>query len=239
MEIIFAAPSQRSDKKEILDDFDCDVKALKENLRDIAIFNSLLKTRDAILFYIKIIIGLNKINGKIRILDLCAGSADIATYIIDWARKNNKDIEVTAADISKEIIEVAKEETKNYPEIKCETADAFNLNYDKDYFNIIICSQAFHHFSDEDCIKLLKIMNEFSINGFIVNDLRRAWINYAGAFLISRVLNMNYMSKHDAQLSILRSFTKNEFLELGKKAGIKNIKCYSFFLHSIQLVNIK
>lgn len=239
MELIFVAPDKRSNQKEILDDFECDIPTLKSNLRDIATFNSLLKTRDAILYYIKKIIGLNRLDDKIRILDICAGSADIAVYIADWARKNNKNIEITAIDIGEDIIEVAKQETKDYPEIKCEVADAFNLPYDKDYFNIVICSQAFHHFSDEDCIRLLQIMDNFSVNGFIVNDLRRAWINYAGAFIISRLFNMGYMSKHDAQVSILRSFTKEEFLKLGKKAGIKNINCYSFFTHSIQLVSIK
>ena len=79
-------------RKEILDDFVCDIPTLKINLLDIATFNSLLKTRDAILSYVKMIIETKNLRGTINILDLCTGSADISMYIIDWARKNNKTI---------------------------------------------------------------------------------------------------------------------------------------------------
>lgn len=239
MEIVFAGPDKRSDKKEILDDFDCDIPTLKENLKDIATFNSLLKTRDAILAYIKMIIEVKALKGKIKILDLCAGSADIAVHIIDWARNNDKNIEVTAIDIGEDIITVAKEETKDYPEIICQTGDAFNLPFENESFDIVICSQAFHHFSDDSCIKLLKIMYKLCSSGLIVNDLRRAWLNYAGAFIISRVFKMHYMSKNDAPLSVLRAFKKQDLINFSEIAGIKKSHCYSYFTHSLQLVSLK
>jgi len=239
MEIVFLAPEKRSDKKEILDNVQCDIQTLKVSLRDIAKFNSLLKTNDAVLFYIKKIIEEKKLSGKIKILDLCTGSADIPIHIINWSRINNKNIEIIAIDIDKDIIEVANQETKNYPEIICQTKDAFNLNYEEKHFNIVICSQAFHHFSNNDCINILKVMDKLSSDGIIVNDLRRAWINYIGAFLISRLMNMEYMTKNDAPISVLRAFTKKEFISLAEKADIKNIRCYSFFTHSLQLVCLK
>lgn len=239
MEIVFLAPENRSDKKEILDNVQCDIPTLQVSLRDIAKFNSLLKTNDAVLFYIKKIIKEKNLSGKIKILDLCTGSADIPIHIINWSRVNNKNIEIIAIDIDKDIIEVAKQETKNYPEIICQTEDAFNLNYEEKHFNIVICSQAFHHFSNDDCIKILKVMDKLSNDGIIVNDLRRAWINYIGAFLISRLLNMEYMTKNDAPISVLRAFTKKEFINLAEKANIKDIRCYSFFTHSLQLVCLK
>lgn len=237
--MIFFGPKKRSDKKEILDDFVCDIPTLKTNLLDIATFNSLLKTRDAILSYVKMIIETKNLTGTINILDLCTGSADISMYIIDWARKNNKTIKIEAIDIDKNIIEVAKDVTQNYPEITPRVLDAFDLPYQKESFHIIICSQAFHHFSDQDCIKVLKIIYDLCSEAIIINDLRRAWLNYFGAYLISRVFNMDYMSKNDAPLSVLRSFTKEELIELANKAGIKNINCYSYFTHSLQLVCTK
>lgn len=233
------APDKRSDKKEILDDFDCDLPTLRNNLLDIATFNYLLKTRDAILAYVKMIIATKNLSGEIKILDLCAGSADISIHIIDWARNKNKNITIDAVDINNNIIEVAKQETKNYPEINSLVLDAFNLPYESGHFDIIICSQAFHHFNDDDCIRLLKITYDLCSQGIIINDLRRAWVNYLGAYFISRVLDMNYMSKNDAPLSVLRAFTKKELIDLAKKSGIENINCYSYFTHSLQLVCIK
>ncbi|MBC7474155.1 MAG: methyltransferase domain-containing protein [Candidatus Sericytochromatia bacterium] len=233
------APSQRSNKLEMLDTIDCKPEHLKLNLREIAKFNSVLKTRDAILSYVKLIIEINKLSGQIKILDLCAGSADIPVFIIDWARKNNIDVKITAIDIGEDIIRIAKEETVDYPEIESLAADAFNLPYSENSFNIVICSQAFHHFKDEDCIRLLKIMYQLCSNGIIVNDLRRAWINYLGAMTLTRLWNFSEMGLNDAPLSVLRAFTKEEFLELGKKAEIPNIKCHSFFTHSLQLVAYK
>lgn len=237
--MFLVAPSERSDKLELLDTLDCDIPSLRDNLRDIAKFNSFMRTRDAVLSYIKMIITTKRLKGQISILDLCAGSADIPVYIIDWGRKNSIDIKLTALDISKDIIFVAKEETKNYPEIDCVIGDVFNLPYENDSFNIVICSQAFHHFNNENCIKVLKIMYSLCSDGIVVNDLRRAWINYFGAILLTKIWNLNYMSINDAPLSILRAFTKDEFAMLGKKSEIPSVKCHSFFIHSLQLVALK
>jgi ubiquinone/menaquinone biosynthesis C-methylase UbiE len=233
------APAQRSDQTEILDNPDCNLQDLKDNLEDIAKFNSFLRTRNAILKYIKAIIAIKGLTGKVKILDLCCGSADIPVFITDWARKAKKDIEILAVDISKDIISVACQEITEYPEIKAETGDAFNLSYGENSFQIVICSQAFHHFSNEDCIRLLKVMYGLCSDGIVINDLRRAWVNYYGAVFLSRAWNLNYMSRNDAPISVLRAFTKEEFSELGKAAGIPGIKCYSYFTHSLQLVAIK
>jgi ubiquinone/menaquinone biosynthesis C-methylase UbiE len=233
------APAQRSDQKEILDDFDCDLKELKDNLEDIAKFNSFLGTRDAILKHIKLIIAIKKPAGKVKILDLCCGSADIPVFIADWARKEKIEVELLAVDIGEDIIKVACQEIIDYPEIKAVTGDAFNLPYEENSFNIVICSQAFHHFKDEDCKRLLKVMYKLCSDGIVVNDLRRAWVNYFGAKFLSVVWNLNYMSRNDAPISVLRAFTREEFTELGKAAGIPGIKCYSYFTHSLQLVAIK
>lgn len=233
------APAQRSDKTEILDNPDCELNVLKENLKDIAKFNSFLRTRNAVLKYIRLIIQLKKLTGKIKILDLCCGSADIPVFITDWARKEKIEIEILAIDISEEIIKIAREEVINYPEIKALTGDAFNLPYNENCFNIVICSQAFHHFNDEDCKKLLKVMYKLCNDGVVVNDLRRAWFNYFGAKILGGIWNLNYMSRNDAPISVLRAFTKEEFTELGKAVGIPEIKCYSYFTHSLQLVALK
>ncbi len=236
---MFPNIDKRSDKKEILDDFDCDFPSLKANLLDIAMFNYLLKTRDAILAYVKMVIETKKLTGEIKILDLCAGSADISIHIINWARKNNKNIKIDAIDIVENIIKVAKDETKSYPEITPLVLDAFNLPYEKESFDIIICSQAFHHFTDENCIRLLRITYNLCSHVVIINDLKRAWINYWGAYLLSYSLNMGYMTKNDAPLSVLRGFTKKELIDLAEKAELENINCYSYFTHSLQLVCLK
>jgi len=232
-------PPFRSEKNEIMDDPACEPDALRQNLREIKRLNQLLGTGWAILRHFQKIVKDQNISGKIKVLDLCTGSADIPILLVNWSRKQGIDLEIISLDINPLIIDFAKEQTLNYPEIKVIKADAFDLPYEANSFDFVLCSQAFHHFSDTDCLRLLKVMHNLCSTALIVNDLRRNWFNYYGAKLLGIILKLNYVTRNDAPLSVLRSFTKKDWKSLANRAKLNNFIIEQHFVHSFQLISKK
>ncbi len=92
---------------------------------------------------------------RVRVLDLATGSADIPRQVADHARAIGATAEIVAVDFQATTIGIARRLSAEYPEIRCECADVLAFAPDEP-FDIVICSLALHHFSDEDAVRLLR-----------------------------------------------------------------------------------
>src|SRR5687768_17123536 len=90
-----------------------------------------------------------KRDDKLRVLDLATGSADIPRLVADHARRVGAETEIVAVDFQPATLETARRLSAGYPEIVCECADVLTFE-SAEPFDIVICSLALHHFSDED-----------------------------------------------------------------------------------------
>ena len=86
---------------------------------------------------------------QMRVLDLATGSADIPRLIADYAREIGAGVEIVAVDFQPSTVEMARRWSTDYPEISCECADVLTFNA-PERLNLVICSLALHHFSNED-----------------------------------------------------------------------------------------
>ena len=80
------------------------------------------------------------IKGK-HVLELAAGPGLIAKHVADAAEF------MIATDASKKMIEQAKK-GKNPRNLTYLQADAAHLNFAENSFDVVICSQSFHHYPD-------------------------------------------------------------------------------------------
>lgn len=71
------------------------------------------------------------------VMDLCTGTADIALAIL---QKNIPDNNLYAIDFSTNMLNIAKDKLKNYPNTHIIEADALNLPFENNYFDKIIVS---------------------------------------------------------------------------------------------------
>jgi len=160
-------------------------------------------------------------NGKARILDVATGSGDIPRLIVDHARRQNVSVQIDAIDQQKSTIEIARDLSAAYPEIDFSCANLFEWNPAEGY-DIVLCSLALHHFSNDDAVRALQKIRELSMARILVADLRRArWLTIA-VYLVTAIIYRDAMTKTDARLSAARAFSLAELRELAERADWKN-----------------
>ena len=154
----------------------------------------------------------------LRIVDLATGSADIPRLIADQARRVGVDVEIVAVDYQPSTIESARRLSAGYPEIVCTRADVLSFGGTGEY-DIVICSLALHHFSNEDAVRLLRRCRELSRRFVLVSDLRRGWLARAGVYLLTTLIYRDRMTREDGRASARRAFSFHELCELARQAG--------------------
>jgi hypothetical protein len=58
----------------------------------------------------------------------------------------------------------------------------------------------------------------------LVFDVERSRLAYLGALALTRVLRMNYMTRHDAPASVSRAYTALEVRALAERAGLRDAR---------------
>ncbi len=171
----------------------------------------------------------------IRVLDVATGSADIPVSIVKWARKNGRDVSVTAVDINPMAVQEAAAFTKGYPDITIAVANGLSLPYGDDSFDIVLCSKTLHHFSEADTVRLIKEIRRVAAIGYIITDLRRSWLAWSLIYMLTRLLMRNRLTRHDGPMAVQRSYTDSELGVLAERAGLAD---YSVTKDSFWLITI-
>lgn len=163
-----------------------------------------------------------------RILDLATGSGDIPRLIVDMARTRGIGVRIDAVDFQPATLEIARRWSRDYPEISFVRGDI--RTYDDELtYDIVYCSLALHHFSDEDAAKVLRRARTLSHDKVLVADLERTWITRFGVKLITTLFFRAPMTRHDATVSVQRAFSFRELEALAEAAGWESFGHRRFF----------
>jgi len=205
--------------REWLDASSFETKAIEENLRDIRFINHVLGWTA---FTTRQVLSVARALGpvEVRVLDIASGSADIPLAVVRQARRAGINLTVVVSDISPQIVEAARRPAAKTPSIVVEKVDALNLPYAPGSFDIVLCTLALHHFGPDEAVVLLQNMARVG-RRVLVFDLARSPLAYAGAVLLTRLLPMNAMTRHDAPVSVRRAYTVAEVRDLVTRAGLR------------------
>jgi 2-polyprenyl-3-methyl-5-hydroxy-6-metoxy-1,4-benzoquinol methylase len=155
---------------------------------------------------------------RLRVVDLATGSGDIPRLIADYAREIGAQVEINALDRQPATLEVARKLSTGYPEISYRETDI--LEWDSvGTYDVVLCTLALHHFSDEDAVTVLRRCRELSRKRVLVSDLRRGFLLQAGVHLLTALIFREEMTRHDARLSAARAFSFTELGDLALRAG--------------------
>ena len=177
-----------------------------------------------------------KPGSRLRIVDLATGSGDIPRLIAECGRKIGAELRIDALDRQSATLEIAQKLSVPYPEISFVEGNILEWRPAEPY-DVVFCTLALHHFSDDDAVRVLQRCRELSHKFVLVSDLRRSWMATIGVHLLTATMFREPMSKHDARLSIARAFSFSEMNQLAKRAGWTNFghKTFPFARQAIWL----
>jgi 2-polyprenyl-3-methyl-5-hydroxy-6-metoxy-1,4-benzoquinol methylase len=199
---------------------------LEKDLRNLRQLNRFFGSHRLILHFLQLWI---KPGDHVRIVDLATGSGDIPRLIVNYAQKIGAKIEVDALDRQSATLAIARELTGNYPEISYLDANILEWQPAERY-DIVLCSLALHHFSDEDAVRLLRRCREFSQKFVLVSDLQRGLLATIGVYLLTALIFREPMTRYDGRLSAARAFSFAEVDDLARRAGWQNFQHKKFHL---------
>ncbi len=91
------------------------------------------------------IIELTNIKNNSKILDLGCGTGEFLEMM-----SNKKSLHLYGLDLSKEMLKFARRKLKNKAKLKFGSTKYMDKYYNKDYFDYIFISDAFHHFAEQE-----------------------------------------------------------------------------------------
>lgn len=159
---------------------------------------------------------------ELTVLDLATGSGDIPRLVVEHARSAGAKVQVRAIDQQISTLAIARDLSADYPEIDFVRGDIL-----ADAFapaDLVLCSLALHHFSEDDAVRLLRRAAETARRFVLVADLRRGLLASLGVRLLTAFIFRAPMTKVDARLSAARAFSFSEMHELAVRAGWRTFR---------------
>jgi len=224
---------------ELLDGTDWSPEELAQNFRDIERVNHLLGgtrlTVGALARVARPLAG----DAELSVLDVGTGSADIPIGLVRWARKSRRKIRVTALDSRVEILDLARDRTEAYPEIRLQQGVAPGLPFSDSSFDVATCSLVAHHLAPDALLHLIKEMARVASRAVIVNDLLRHTLCYAVARILGSVTTRNRLTRNDGPLSVRKSYTLDELYSIQEEAGLRIVAVTQFALYRAVLTSVR
>jgi SAM-dependent methyltransferase len=200
-----------------------DAALLREEMQTLERFNRRLYGHDLVLRYVERLVDSCKA-ASLSILDLGTGVADIPRAIAAWARRRRFPVSITAVDGNAEILRLAGESCRDWPEIQLAQYDLRLLPYETASFDLVLCSLALHHFAASDAVAVLQNVQRLAARGYVVNDLRRNWLAICSTEVLMWALCRSPVFRGDAARSCRAAFTVEELRALAQRAGLNHFQ---------------
>lgn len=212
--------SQRSDQREIMDDFTLEGKMFRDTLDKLETINRTLGGNVVTISGLKTLLKDQSKDKEITIIDLGCGHGDILRDIAKFGRKKGFTFKLIGIDANQDAVDYADELSMDYPELSFEAIDIFSDEFQKLKFDVALCTLFAHHFKNEELEPFLKMLLENAKLGIVINDLHRHKLAYY-LFKMIGLFIRNRMVREDGLTSILRAFKRKDLEKLSKNINAK------------------
>ena len=202
--------SKRTNKSEIMDDFELQGEELGRTLNDLDNINSWLGGNKITIKGVEKILRKGSAKKPISIADIGCGNGAILRKLADWGTENRYSFELVGIDANTHAIAIGEKLSADYPEITFRSLNIFSEEFKELKFDIILCTLTLHHFKDPEIIDLLNQLISQSNKGIIINDLHRSSAAYILFKAFCGVFVNNEIARKDGLISILRGFKRSD-----------------------------
>jgi len=227
---------KRAYEEELMDDLDAGGEIIDQTLRELETINRLLGGNQVTINGLQKLLKSHTSTKPIVIADLGCGGGDIMILVADWARKKGYQVELKGYDANPNIIDYARKNCIDYPEISFYTEDIFSDGFKTNRFDIVICTLFTHHFKDDQLVSIFHQFKTQAKIGVVINDLHRHWFAYHSIKLLTQLFSKSPMVQYDAPLSVRRAFRKNELEKIMASAEINEFSLKWMWAFRWQLV---
>nr|WP_051033476.1 methyltransferase domain-containing protein [Sandarakinorhabdus sp. AAP62] len=151
------------------------------------------------------------------LLDVGFGHGDMLRAIARWARGAGLRAELIGVDLNPRSAPVAAANTRD-PGISFRTGRAEALDVQPDF---IISSLVAHHMRDDELVAFIQWMERTARVGWLINDLHRHWLAWAGFRSLALLFRFHPVVAHDGALSVRRAFTREDWQRILAQAGVE------------------
>lgn len=200
---------------ETLDDAACPAPIARATLRDIATANALFGGRAAAAYGVAQLLTPSPDGRPRTLLDVGAGSGDIAHALVRRAARAGISLVAVALDTHREAIALARRAA-----VRPVLGRAEALPLGDGAVDIVLASQFLHHFDRPSAIALLREFGRVARLGVVICEPRRSPLAMAGIWAAAHALRFHQVTRVDGVLSVRRSFTAAELAALLAAAGV-------------------
>lgn len=199
---------ERASIPEKMDDPNLSQEALQLALSDIRRVNRLLGGHAASLEGFRSLLSENP-DGVLRVVDMGCGDGEFLRCFADHCRRTGREVELLGWDMNPKSLEMAREASRQYPEVRYECRNVLRDSNLPDQ-SIVICNLFLHHFSTPQIEDLLLRWKESGAIAVIINDLHRNALAYYLFRLFGAIFMKSPVARYDGAVSIRRGFVKSE-----------------------------
>ncbi len=184
-------------------------------LSDLAMVNRLTLASLPTIEFLRRAVGARK---HFSLLDVGFGQGDMLRTIARWAKRQGVTTDLVGIDLNPGSEVNARAATPPDMSIRYRTGDYKALAGEG--FDFVASSIVTHHMSHAELVEFLRFMEGEAVVGWLVNDLHRRYFPYYGFPVLAVLMGWHRIVRQDGQLSIARSFRRDDWNELLDEAGI-------------------
>ncbi len=139
------------------------------------------------------------------LLDVGTGMGDIPALARRIAAQHDVALHTIGLDVDETLARAAAGRTAH-----AVRGDALHLPFADKSVDIVICSQALHHFFDGDMLRVLQELDRVARVRVIIGDLLRSRLAAPLFWVAATALRYHRISRHDGLVSIGRGFTTTD-----------------------------
>lgn len=206
--------ARRAGGPEIMDDDRLDAATYADVIEDLGRVNSITLARPPTINWLN---KQTKSLDSFSVLDVGFGHGDMLRAIAGWARTAGKRVRLVGVDLNPRSAPAAQAATSPADGIQYVTGQAEDIDFKPDF---IISSLVAHHMGDAELVNFIRWMQGAAARGWLINDLHRHPIAWAGFQALARIFGWHPIVAHDGALSVRRAFVRQDWVKLLKMAEI-------------------